>query len=117
MGSKWKRLKRRIRRLLHPNVMDMKAAMRLGRMQGKREASVQLPPIFGERPVYIPLYICAPSVAQPVIPSPRGRFFQQYRHAYSATVELPRVKRTVLERYDGPPPEDETPYETPAFLK
>jgi len=85
-------------------------------MLERKEAQMPLPPIFGGYPVYIPMYASVPP-EKPVIPAPHGRFFQQYRHAYAETVVLPRVKRTVLERYDGPPPDDETPYETPAFLR
>lgn len=121
--GKWKRFKRRLRRLVHPNVWDMRAAMRLGRMQGKKEASIQLPPIFGGHPVYIPMPAAMPELmgmfASPrlaVIPDPRGRYFKQWCHAYSETVELPRIKRTVLERYVGPPLEDDTAHEVPAWI-
>ena len=114
--SKWKRFKRRLRRLVHPNVWDMKAAIRLGEMRERKKASIRLPPIFGERPVYIPVLVCVPP-EKPVIPSPRGSYFKQYRHAYSQTELLPRIKPLRLERYDGPPLEEITEHRTPAFLR
>ena len=122
MSGKWKRAKRRLQRWLHPSERTLRAAIRLGRMLERKEAK-PLPPIFGGYPVYIPMPAPMPDLmgmfARPqpaVIPAPHGRYFKQWCHAYSETVEVPRIKRTTLERYDGPPLEDDTAHEVPAWI-
>jgi len=52
--SHWKHFKRCLHRVLHPNA-HLLAAIRLGRMQVNREVHMQLPPIFGEKPLLIPI--------------------------------------------------------------
>ena len=127
MSGKWKHMKRRLHRWLHPSERTLRAAIRLGRMLERKETK-PLPPIFGGYPVYIPMpapmpdlmgMFARPARSAAVIPSPRGRYFKQHGKDYIPdveTVELPKFRPPRLVRYDGPPLEDDTAHETPAWL-
>lgn len=120
--GKWKRLKRKLRRLFHPNVFDMKAAIRLGRMLERKKVHVQLPPIFDGHPVYI-------AIPQQVTPSPVYepperhtdplQVLHQRLEARRAIMQHSTImirKTILLSAADEPPPEDETMHETPAWI-
>ena len=121
--SKWTHFKRCLDRVLHPNA-HIRAAIRLGEMRERKKQRMPLPPIFGGYPVYIPMPAPMPDLmgmfARPqpaaVIPNPHGRYFKQWCHAYSETVEVPRIKPPRLVPYDGPPLEDDTAHEVPAWI-
>ena len=136
MKKKWSRFKRCLHRIFHPNA-HLYAAMRLGRMQVNQEAYQQLPPIFGEKPVLVPvnswalpdedrtLWAAPQLPLQPVVQYEEVQ--ADLRAAYHLRLEERRrisqhstsmIRKTILlSAADEPPLEGEPTHEIPAWLK
>lgn len=114
----WKRIKRKLRRWLHPSECTLRAAIRLGRMlerkEARQEAQKPLPPIFGGYPVYIAVPQQAATLAAYSPPEAYHQLLQERlacaRHSTSM------IRKTILAPLDGPPPEDQTLHEIPAWI-
>lgn len=116
----WNRVKRCLHRVLHPNA-HIRAAIRLGRMLERKEASKPLPPIFGEKPVYIaiPQQIAPPVYELPeraTDPEVYHRRLQARRAIAQHSTSMIR-KTILLSAADLPPLDDGETVEIPAWLR